>query len=114
MKWTDLGWVWSRQKVARLNSAGDLLSSSGPVALFPVGAAPPRLRPGTWVTTSPMTETVKRVDADDLVVETVPREELQVVGFPVVVPASLARLASDPDDLLRLALATGDARPLEP
>lgn len=112
MQWTDLEWVCERQKVARLTSAGDLLACSGQIALVVAGGAPPAVRAGVWVTTSPMTETVKRVDDGSFVLETVPREGLQVVGYPVVVPASLARGASSPDDLLRLAVGTGQARAL--
>lgn len=112
MNWTDLEWVSMRQKVARLTSVSDLHASSGPIVLFPAGSTPPQPRPGVWVTTAPMTETVKRVDAGGLVIETVPRERLRVARFPVVVPAALARQAKSPDDLLRRALATGEARAL--
>lgn len=100
------------QKVARRITVSDLLASAGPLALFPAGTTPPALRPGVWVSTAPMTETVKQVGSDDLVRRTVPRDELLVAGFPVVVPASLVGQAADPEDLLRLALATGHAREL--
>lgn len=112
MQWTDLQWVSEQQKVARLTSAGDLLACSGQIAVFAAGDAPPAVRAGVWVSATPMTETVKRVDDEGFVVETVPREELRVVGYPIVVPASLAQRAASPDDLLRLATATGQARAL--
>ena len=112
MHWTDLEWVPMHQKVVRRVSVSDLLASSGPITLFPAGTTPLPPRPGVWLSTSPMPETVKRVDADGIVTETVPRDQLQLIGFPVVVPASLAQQAADPDDLLRLALASGIAQAL--
>lgn len=112
MRWSDLEWVPMHEKVARPVTAGDLLASSGPLALCLAGHPPPRPRVGVWVTAAPMPETVKRVDPRGVVLQTVPRDELQTIGYPVVVPAELARRASDPEDLLRLALASGEARPL--
>lgn len=81
--------------------------------LFPAGDAPPPPRDGIWVSTSPVSETVKRVDDAGVVHETVPREQLRIVGYPVVVPAALAQQATDPRDLLRRALDSGEARSLD-
>ncbi|WP_134322030.1 hypothetical protein [Cumulibacter soli] len=117
MQWTDLEWVSTQQKVACRVSASDLLAfpeshPQEPVALFPAGTASPPLNPGVWVTVVPMTETVKRVDDNQVVLGTVPREQVQIVGFPIVVPAALLGGCAEPDDALQRALATGGARPL--
>ncbi|MFV0534231.1 MAG: hypothetical protein ACK5MR_11305 [Cumulibacter sp.] len=116
MQWTDLEWVSTQQKVARRVSASDLLAflespTQESVALFPVGTAPPPLNLGVWVTVAPMTETVKRVDDDQVVLCTVPREQVQIVGYPIALPAALLGGCTEPDDALRRALATGEARP---
>lgn len=104
MQWTDLSIAAAGMKVAhRLASVGDLQSFSGQVAIGPDPEVLPALavRRGVGVTCTPMTETVKDVDADGLVRATVHREQLAVVGFPVLVDASLVVAARDPEGLLR-------------
>lgn len=110
MQWTDLYIATAGMKVAcRLTSAGDLRSFSGTVAIGPDADVLPALadqvtrwagQAEAWVSTTPMPETVKDVDADGLVRATVPREELAIAGYPIVAESTLLD-GADPEELLR-------------
>ena len=110
MQWSELWFAAAATKVAhRFTSVSDLRAFSGQVAIGPDSESLPALaaRDGIWVSTEPMPETVKDVGPDGLVRATVPRDGLSIVRYPVVVPAEIAVLAGDPEDLLRRVIASG-------